>query len=225
MASRATIFPMRGANTSRGSPGAAFMTTAAPATSPSPPTAASPSSVPFPTGRAFTRSWSGCADQMRRRRSRRARCRSVSMAAVVSTPWRDCAENLHAEGCEEIDLSDIGCNPSPRPSPGGRGRAVSVTCQCIFFVEWEIHVQVTPLDRPLPPGEGRGEGLPATSASPISSHPLRLCSASTLFLLLVLDLRRRDGLGLVFLAVLILLVLLILLVGLDGADAALGHLA
>jgi len=34
-----------------------------------------------------------------------------------------------------------------------------VTCQCIFFVEWEIHVQVTPLDRPLPPGEGRGEVL------------------------------------------------------------------
>src|SRR5258708_45483 len=115
--------------------------------------------------------------------------------------------------------------PMPRPSPGGRGRAVSVTCQCIFFVEWEIHVQVTPLDRPLPPGEGWGEGLPATSVSPISSHPLRLCSASTLFLLLVLDLRRRDGLSLVFLAVLILLVLLILLVGLDGADAAFGHLA
>src|SRR5258708_4345287 len=56
-------------------------------------------------------------------------------------------------------------NPSPRPSPGGRGRAVRVTCQCIFFVEWEIHVQVTPLNRPLPPGEGWGEGLPATSDS------------------------------------------------------------
>src|SRR5260221_11565304 len=56
--------------------------------------------------------------------------------------------------------------------PRGRGRAVSVTCQCIFFVEWEIHVQVTPLNRPLPPGEGWGEGLPATSDSPISSHPL-----------------------------------------------------
>src|SRR5258708_25184639 len=97
MASRATIFPMRGANTSRGSPGAAFMTTAAPATSPSPPTAASPSSFPFPTGRAFTRSWSGCADQMTRRRSRRARCRSVSMAATAHTSWPECAENLHAE--------------------------------------------------------------------------------------------------------------------------------
>src|SRR6266446_645781 len=74
--------------------------------------------------------------------------------------------------CEEIDLSDIAGNPSPRPSPRGRGRAVSVTCQCIFFVEWEIDAQVTPLDRPLPPGEGRGEGLPATSVSSISSHPL-----------------------------------------------------
>src|SRR5258708_16594507 len=51
-------------------------------------------------------------------------------------------------GFEEIDLSDIAGNPSPRPSPRGRGRAVSVTCQCIFFVEWEVHVQVTPLDRP-----------------------------------------------------------------------------
>src|SRR5258708_27782594 len=60
-------------------------------------------------------------------------------------------------GCEEIDLSDIAGNPSPRPSPRGRGRAVSVTCQCIFFVERENHVQVTPLDRPLPPGEGWGE--------------------------------------------------------------------
>src|SRR5258708_13058942 len=90
-------------------------------------------------------------------------------------------------GCEEIDLSDIAGNPSPRPSPRGRGRAVSVTCQCIFFVEWEnqgvtcqcvffvewkIHVQVTPLDRPLPAGEGWGEGLPSTSVSSISSHPL-----------------------------------------------------
>src|SRR5713226_1852934 len=35
----------------------------------------------------------------------------------------------------------------------------------------EMHVQVTPLHRPLPPGEGRGEGLPATSDSSISSHP------------------------------------------------------
>src|SRR5260370_24402223 len=60
---------------------------------------------------------------------------------------------------------------TPR-APRGRGRAVSVTCQCIFFVEWENHVQVTPLDRPLPPGEGRGEGLPATSVNSISSHPL-----------------------------------------------------
>src|SRR6266446_3018143 len=56
--------------------------------------------------------------------------------------------------------------------PRGRGRAVSVTCQCIFFVEWEIHVQVAPLDRPLPPGEGWGEGLATTSASSISSQPL-----------------------------------------------------
>src|SRR5258708_24516016 len=75
-------------------------------------------------------------------------------------------------GCEEIDLSDVAGNPSPRPSPRGRGRAVSVTCQCIFFVEWENHVQVTPLNRPLPPGEGWGEGLPATSVRSISSHPL-----------------------------------------------------
>ena len=29
-----------------------------------------------------------------------------------------------------------------------------------------------PLNRPLPPGEGRGEGLPATSDGSISSHPL-----------------------------------------------------
>src|SRR5258708_30814445 len=36
----------------------------------------------------------------------------------------------------------------------------------------ELHVQVTPLDRPLPPGEGWGEGLPATSVRSISSHPL-----------------------------------------------------
>src|SRR5258708_38664060 len=56
--------------------------------------------------------------------------------------------------------------------PRGRGRAVSVTCQCIFFVEGQIHVQVTPLDRPLPAGEGWGEGLPATSVSSISSQPL-----------------------------------------------------
>ncbi len=61
-------------------------------------------------------------------------------------------------GCEEIGLSDI----------------AGVTCHCIFFVEWEIHVQVTALDRPLPPGEGRGEGLPATSVSSISSHPIRM---------------------------------------------------
>src|SRR5258708_6835816 len=74
-------------------------------------------------------------------------------------------------GCEEIDLSDVAGNPSPRPSPRGRGRAVSVTCQCIFFVEWENHVQVTPLNRPLPPGEGWGEGLPATSVRSSSSHP------------------------------------------------------
>ncbi len=32
-------------------------------------------------------------------------------------------------------------------------------------------MQVTPLNRPLPPGEGWGEG-PATSDSSISSHPL-----------------------------------------------------
>src|SRR5258708_1504868 len=62
--------------------------------------------------------------------------------------------------------------PSPRPSPRGRGRAISVTCPCIFFVEWEIHVQVTPLDRPLPPGEGWGEGPPAMSDRSISSHRL-----------------------------------------------------
>src|SRR5258708_34986931 len=43
----------------------------------------------------------------------------------------------------------------------------------MFFVEWEIHVQVAPLDRPLPPGEGWGEGLPATSVGSISSHRLR----------------------------------------------------
>src|SRR5258708_38478844 len=32
--------------------------------------------------------------------------------------------------------------------------------------------QVTPLDRPLPPGEGWGEGLPATPESLVSSQPL-----------------------------------------------------
>ena len=37
----------------------------------------------------------------------------------------------------------------------------------------EMHVQVTPLHRPLPPGEGRGEGLAATSDSSISSRPLK----------------------------------------------------
>src|SRR5258707_1098351 len=37
-----------------------------------------------------------------------------------------------------------------------------------------MHVQVTPLDRPLPPGEGRGEGLPTMSDSSISSHPRRV---------------------------------------------------
>src|SRR5258708_2761477 len=104
------------------------------------------------------------------RRSRRD-IRSVNNEGWVGHP------NVSTlRGCEEIDLSDITGNPSPRPSPGGRGRAVSVTCQCIFFVEWEIHVQVTPLDRPLPPGEGWGEGLPATSVSPISSHPLRVAA-------------------------------------------------
>ena len=55
-----------------------------------------------------------------------------------------------------------------------------MTCQCIFFVEWEIHVQVTPLDRPLPPGERWGEGLPATSVSSISSHPLRIHAVRSL---------------------------------------------
>src|SRR6266446_10363692 len=35
----------------------------------------------------------------------------------------------------------------------------------------EMLDQVTLLDRPLPPGEGRGEGLPATSDRSISSHP------------------------------------------------------
>src|SRR5258708_38974306 len=44
----------------------------------------------------------------------------------------------------------------------------------MFFVGGERHGQVTPLDRPLPLGEGRGEGLPATSVSSISSHPLRV---------------------------------------------------
>src|SRR6266446_3740559 len=91
--------------------------------------------------------------------------RTERRAAIVSA--------ARLRRCEEIDLLDITGNPSPRPSPRGRGRAVSVTCQCIFFVEWEIHVQVTPLDRPLPAGEGRGEGLSATSDSSISSHPLR----------------------------------------------------
>src|SRR5258708_1341244 len=36
----------------------------------------------------------------------------------------------------------------------------------------KMHGQVTPPDRPLPPGEGWGEGLPATSESSISSRPL-----------------------------------------------------
>src|SRR5258708_5331432 len=98
---------------------------------------------------------------------------------------------LSLRGCEEIDLSDIAGNPSPRPSPRGRGRARGVTCQCIFFVEWEIHVKFRALDRPLPPGEGWGEGPPATSVSSISSpftsqpscrftvhsSPLTLCSS------------------------------------------------
>src|SRR5258708_3522322 len=79
--------------------------------------------------------------------------------------------------CEEIDLSDIAGDSSPRPSPRGKGRAVSVTCQCIFFVEWENHVQVTPLNRPLPPGEGWGEGLPPTSGSSTSSQPMRTRAA------------------------------------------------
>src|SRR5258708_23401288 len=57
----------------------------------------------------------------------------------------------------------------------GRGRAVSMISQCIFFVEWEIQMQVTPLDRPLRAGEGWGEGLPATSVSSISSQPLSEC--------------------------------------------------
>src|SRR5260370_2760592 len=83
-------------------------------------------------------------------------------------------------GCEEIALSDIAGNPSPRPSPRGRGRSVSVTCQCIFFVEWENHVQVTPLNRPLSPGEGWGEGLSATSDSSTSSQPLRTRAARQL---------------------------------------------
>src|SRR5258708_35474653 len=80
---------------------------------------------------------------------------------------------LTLRGCEEIDLSHIAGNPSPRPSPRGRGRAVSVTCQCIFFVEGEIDAQVTPLDRPLPAGEGWGEGLPAPAMRSICSQPLR----------------------------------------------------
>ncbi len=34
----------------------------------------------------------------------------------------------------------------------------------------EMHVQVTPLSRPLPPGEGRGEGLPEISGRSISRY-------------------------------------------------------
>ena len=50
-----------------------------------------------------------------------------------------------------------------QPTSTSINEELTWTSQCIFFVEWEIHVQVTPLDRPLPPGEGWGEGLPATS--------------------------------------------------------------
>src|SRR5258708_4407946 len=41
-----------------------------------------------------------------------------------------------------------------------------------FHSTKKLHDQVTRLDRPLPPGEGRGEGLPALADSSISSHPL-----------------------------------------------------
>src|SRR5258708_28121838 len=76
-------------------------------------------------------------------------------------------------GCEEIELSDVDGSPSPHPSPGGRGRLSGVTCTCISHSTKKMHGQVTLTARPLPRGEGRGEGLPAMSDRAISSHPLR----------------------------------------------------
>src|SRR5258708_29796528 len=58
-----------------------------------------------------------------------------------------------------------------------------------------MHVQVTPLHRPLPPGEGRGEGLPARSDSSISSHSLRATpNASAMRRDVTLRRRRSTGL-------------------------------
>ncbi len=57
--------------------------------------------------------------------------------------------------------------PAHRVAPRG-----VVTCTCISHSTKKMHGQVTLIARPLPRGEGRGEGSPVMSDRSISSQPL-----------------------------------------------------